>query len=284
MNIIAGGVGLYSLYVSAKPKDADHPYGHGKAEFISAALEGTLIIIAGIVIIYKAVESFFVERELGQLDAGMLLIGASAIVNFIAGIVCIRTGKRNRSLQLIAGGKHLLSDTWSTVAIVAGLLIINYTGLLFLDSIIAGIISMIIIFTGYKIVRTSIAGIMDEADTMLLKNMVKLLNENRRENWIDLHNVRFIKYGSKLHCDCHLTVPWYLNVSEAHTEIEVLASLIRKEFGASVELFVHSDACMEFSCRICSKQNCLVRQHPLEKKIPWTIENIIEDSRHTVKS
>src|SRR5690606_27521087 len=142
--------------------------------------------------------------------------------------VCIRTGKRNRSLQLIAGGKHLLSDTWSTVAIVAGLLIINYTGLLFLDSIIAGIISMIIIFTGYKIVRTSIAGIMDEADTMLLKNMVKLLNENRRENWIDLHNVRFIKYGSKLHCDCHLTVPWYLNVSEAHTEIEVLASLIRK--------------------------------------------------------
>src|SRR5690606_34330435 len=130
----------------------------------------------------------------------------------------------------------------------------------------------------------SIAGIMDEADTMLLKNMVKLLNENRRENWIDLHNVRFIKYGSKLHCDCHLTVPWYLNVSEAHTEIEVLASLIRKEFGASVELFVHSDACMEFSCRICSKQNCLVRQHPLEKKIPWTIENIIEDSRHTVKS
>lgn len=284
VNVIAGGVGLYSLYISAKPKDAGHPYGHGKAEFISAALEGTLIIVAGIFIIYKAVESFFVERQIGKLGSGILLIGFTAIVNLVLGLICVKKGKRNRSLQLIAGGKHLLSDTYSTTGILVGLYIIHYTGFIFLDSIIAGIISIIIIFTGYKIVRTSIAGIMDEADTLLLENMVALLNKNRRENWIDLHNVRFIKYGSKLHCDCHLTVPWYLNVNEAHAEIEALSKLIRDEFGASVELFVHSDGCREESCRICSKQNCMVRKHPMEKRILWTIENISKDSKHTIDS
>lgn len=284
VNIIAGGVGLYSLYVSSKPKDSDHPYGHGKAEFISAALEGTLIIVAGIFIIYKAVESFFIERKIGKLDSGVLLLGATAIVNFFLGLISVHRGKINRSLQLVAGGKHLLTDTYSTAAIIVGLLIIHYTGLLYLDSVIACIISVFIIFTGYKIVRTSIAGIMDEADTQLLENMVSLLNKNRRENWIDLHNLRFIKYGSKLHCDCHLTLPWYLNVIEAHAEIEALASLIRNEFGDSVELFVHSDFCMDFSCRICYKHNCMVRKHPFEKKIPWTIENLILDSKHSIDS
>ena len=132
--------------------------------------------------------------------------------------------------------------------------------------------------------RTSIAGIMDEADLKLLNNLVEVLNKNRRENWIDLHNLRIIKYGSTLHCDCHLTVPWYLNVNEAHAEIEALAKLIRNEFGEAVELFVHSDGCQEFSCRICSKQNCLVRKHDFEKKVIWTIKNISKDSKHKIFS
>ena len=132
--------------------------------------------------------------------------------------------------------------------------------------------------------RTSIAGIMDEADLKLLNNLVDVLNKNRRENWIDLHNLRIIKYGSTLHCDCHLTVPWYLNVSEAHAEIEALATLIKNEFGQAVELFVHSDGCQEFSCLICSKQHCLVRKHNFEKKVVWTIKNISKDSKHKIFS
>ena len=118
----------------------------------------------------------------------------------------------------------------------------------------------------------------------LLNSLVDSLNKNRQENWIDLHNLRFIKYGSTLHCDCHLTVPWYLNVNEAHAEVEALAKLIRNEFGEAVEFFVHSDGCEEFSCRICSKQNCMVRKHDFEKKITWTIKNISKDSRHKIFS
>ncbi len=282
VNIVAGIIGIYSLYLSSKPRDQEHPYGHGKIEFISAAIEGTLITVAGVFIIYKSFKNFAHPVQISKLDFGIILLGATAVVNYVIGMMCITTGKKNNSLQLIAGGKHLKSDTYSTIGIFAGLLLLYFTKWLWIDSAIACLIALIIIYTGYKIVRTSIAGIMDEADRKLLDNLVILLNNNRRENWIDIHNLRIIKYGSTLHCDCHLTVPWYLNVNEAHIEIEALAALIRNEFGEAVELFVHSDGCKEFSCPICSKQNCMVRQHEFEKKIVWTIENISKDKRHKI--
>ncbi|HEV8084940.1 MAG TPA: cation diffusion facilitator family transporter [Chitinophagaceae bacterium] len=282
VNIVAGIIGIYSLYLSSKPRDQEHPYGHGKIEFISAAIEGTLITVAGVFIIYKSFKNFAHPVQISKLDFGIILLGATAVVNYVIGTMCITTGKKNNSLQLIAGGKHLKSDTYSTIGIFAGLLLLYFTKWLWIDSAIACLIALIIIYTGYKIVRTSIAGIMDEADRKLLDNLVNLLDDNRRANWIDIHNLRIIKYGSTLHCDCHLTVPWYLNVNEAHIEIEALAALIRNEFGEAVELFVHSDGCKEFSCPICSKQNCMVRQHEFEKKIEWTIENISKDKRHKI--
>jgi cation diffusion facilitator family transporter len=284
VNIVAGFLGLFSLNLSAKPKDADHPYGHGKVEFLSAGIEGSLVIIAGFFIIYKAVQSIFYPHTIAKINFGILLIAFTAIVNYVAGSFCISRGKKNNSLQLTAGGKHLVTDTYSTIGILAGLTLIYFTGLNYIDSVVACLVAIIIIYTGYKIVRPSIAGIMDEADEILLKEIVKTLNENRRENWIDVHNTRIIKYGSMLHCDCHLTVPWYLNVNEAHEQIKELALLIKHQFGASVEFFVHTDACLEFSCRICSKQNCMVRQHPFEKRITWTIKNISKDSKHNINS
>ena len=284
VNIVSGLLGLYSLYISAKPRDVDHPYGHGKVEFISAAVEGTLITVTGFFIIYISAVSFFHPHQVAKLDYGMILLGATALVNYIAGVMCVATGKKNNSLPLIAGGKHLKTDTYTTLGIFIGLVLIYFTKQQWLDSAVACIFAIIIIFTGYKIVRTSIAGIMDEADLKLLNNLVDVLNKNRRENWIDLHNLRIIKYGSTLHCDCHLTVPWYLNVSEAHAEIEALATLIKNGFGQVAELFVHSDGCQEFSCRICSKQNCLVRKHDFEKKVVWTIKNISQDSKHKIFS
>ncbi|MEO9099266.1 MAG: cation diffusion facilitator family transporter [Ginsengibacter sp.] len=282
VNIVAGFLGLYSLNLSAKPKDADHPYGHGKVEFLSAGVEGSLVIAAGFFIIYKAVQSFFYPHLIERLNTGIILIAITAVVNFMVGKVSIATGKRNRSLQLIAAGKHLITDTYSTSAILAGLAIIYFTGYNSIDSLIACAVAVIIIYTGYKIVRVSIAGIMDEADDKLLEDIVNLLNKNRKENWIDIHNTRIIKYGSTLHCDCHLTVPWYLNVNEAHSEIESLSRLIKNEFKESVELFVHSDACKDFSCKICSKHNCMVRKHTFEKRITWTIKNISKDAKHNI--
>lgn len=282
VNVVAGLIGVYSLYVSAKPRDQDHPYGHGKAEFISAAIEGTLITIAGIIIIYEALNNLIHPHSIKKLDYGIILVAITGIINYFAGAVCIRTGKKNNSLALISSGRHLQTDTWSTLGIVAGLILILVTRLTWIDSVVAILFSLFIIFTGYKILRSSVAGIMDEADTELLEKMVQTLNENRKVNWIDLHNLRIIKYGSTIHIDCHLTVPWYLNVHEAHREIDAVSELVKNEFGESVELFVHSDGCLDFSCKICTKADCNVRKHAFEKKVEWTMENIISNHKHYV--
>ena len=282
VNVIAALIGLYSLYLSAKPKDYDHPYGHGKAEFISAAIEGTLIAVAGFIIIYEAITNLLHPHTLKQLDYGISLVAATAVINYVAGVICLRVGKKNNSLALVASGKHLQADTWSTVGIIAGLILLVATKINWIDSAVALIFSFVIIYTGYKIIRKSIAGIMDEADEELLKKMVIMLNGNRKENWIDLHNLRIIKYGGTLHLDCHLTVPWYLNVHEAHTEIDELSTLVKKEFGESMELFVHSDGCLDFSCAICTKTACTVRKHWFEKKVEWTMANISSNNKHSI--
>ena len=282
VNVIAGFIGLYSLYIAAKPRDEDHPYGHGKAEFLSAAVEGTLIIVAGLVIIYQSVLHFIFPSELQQLDQGIILVAITAVINFIVGYISIRNGQKNNSLALVASGKHLQTDTYSTLGIIIGLLLIRLTKLAWLDSMTAVIFAFIIMYTGYHILRRSLAGIMDEADKELLQKMLAVLNANRRTNWIDLHNLRVIKYGGQFHIDCHLTVPWYLNVVEAHKEVEELGKLIKQEFGTVFELFVHTDPCLDFSCPICAKTECTVRKRPFEKQIAWTLENVLKDKKHSL--
>lgn len=279
VNVIAGFIGLYSLYIAAKPKDLEHPYGHGKAEFVSAAVEGGLIVAAGIMIIYETVANILRKEPVHQLDTGLWLIGATALLNFFAGTICLRLGKKNNSLALQASGKHLQIDTYSTLAIIAGLIIILFTKMYWLDKLIALVMNILIIYNGYKIIRSSLAGIMDEADMELLKKFIEVLNKNRSENWVDLHNLRVIKYGSLLHVDCHLTVPWYLNIHEAHREIDRLSLLIKQEFGDMIELFVHTDGCLPFSCRICNK-NCEHRKNGFEQKLEWTLTNVISDKKH----
>lgn len=280
VNVAAGFIGLYSLYVAAKPRDMDHPYGHGKAEFLSAAIEGTLIASAGAIILYKAIQNLIHPVELHQLDTGIWLVAVTAAANFVIGFYCLRTGKRNNSMALVASGRHLQSDTLSTVGIIIGLVLLFFTKMAWIDSVVAIIFGIVIMVTGYRILRKSIAGIMDEADTDLLGKMVEVLDKNRQENWVDLHNLRVIKYGTVIHLDCHLTVPWYLNVHEAHLEIDNLAELVRKEFGETLELFVHSDGCLPFSCRICKKVVCPERKNNFVKEISWTLENISTNKKH----
>jgi cation diffusion facilitator family transporter len=282
INVIAGFIGLYSLYLSAQPRDANHPYGHGKVEFVSAAIEGTLITTAGFLIIYEAIKNLKEPHTIGRLDYGIVLIAITALVNYAVGFYAIKTGKKNNSLALVASGKHLQSDTYSTVGIIVGLILLLITGLVWLDSVVALIFAFIIIYTGYKIVRRSIAGIMDEADEELLTEVVELIENSRRENWIDLHNLRIIKYGSTLHLDAHLTVPWYLNIKQGHEEVHKLDGLIKATFGESVELFVHTDECSDYSCKICTKTDCNVRQFEFVKKLDWTKIDIADDNKHRI--
>ncbi len=280
INVIAGLIGLYSLYLSSLPRDQNHPYGHGKVEFISASLEGALISIAGVVIIYEAINKLQNPHTVEQLNLGLILVAFTAVINYILGFYAIKKGKKNNSLALIASGKHLQTDTYSTIGIIIGLIILYFTKIAWIDSVTALIFAGFIIYTGYKILRESISGIMDETDELLLKEVVGFLNEERRPNWIDLHNLRIIKYGSTLHFDCHMTVPWYFNIEEGHKEVDALEATVINHFGDRIELFVHLDACKEYSCKICTKTDCPVRQHPFEEKVEWTIENVSLNKKH----
>jgi cation diffusion facilitator family transporter len=280
VNVLAGAIGLYSLYVVSKPKDKEHPYGHGKAEFISAAFEGSLIIAAGLIIFYESISAIFKPSELHSLDNGLWVLLVTAFLNLFAGLIAKKMGTKNKSLALISSGQHLILDSFTTFAVSIGIGIVLLTNITGIDAVLAILMSFWIIYNGYKIIRASLAGIMDEADLALLEEVVSELNKNRNVQWVDLHNLRVIKYGSLMHIDCHLTVPWFLNVNEAHQVVEEFTNLIKNKFGASIEFFVHTDGCMSYSCPICLAENCAQRKAPFEQKLDWTIENVLSDLKH----
>ena len=282
INVIAGFVSLYSLYLSARPRDDNHPYGHGKAEFVSAAVEGVLMVVSCFLILYEAAINLVEPHTFHKLDYGIYLVALTAGVNYFVGAFAIRKGLKNNALTLIATGKHMQSDTLGTVGILAGLVCLYFTGYAWIDSVISMIFAVVIFISGYKILRTSLAGIMDEADKELLDSIVKYLNDHRRENWMDIHNLRIIKYGSVLHLDCHLTIPWYLNIHEGHDEVKALEDMIRENFGENVELFVHTDGCLPLSCAICINHDCHVRQHEFSKRIEWNVKNVSTNHKHGI--
>lgn len=282
INVVAGAFSLYSLILSALPRDENHPYGHGKIEFIAASLEGSLIFVAGSIIVFKSVYNLFSPIELQSLDFGIALTAIAGVLNFAVGYVIDQKGREARSLVLQAGGKHLKSDAYSTAGILVGLILIYLTGLVWLDSVVAILFGGIIIYTGYKILHASVPGIMDAADYELLRRIVQVLNENRRENWIDVHNLRVIKYGSTLHIDCHMTVPWYLNVKEAHDEVEEVGRLIREKIDPSIELFIHTDPCVKEPCSLCENGACRRRLTHFNERVEWEFEKVISDKKHGV--
>jgi cation diffusion facilitator family transporter len=280
VNVLAAGIGLYSLYLSGQPKDHNHPYGHGKVEFISSGIEGALIFLAGVFIIFEAVDGLLHPKPITRLDIGLIFIAFSGLVNYLAGTYAVKLGNKNNSPALVASGKHLKTDTYTTIGIMVGLGIILITGIEWIDKVVAIIFAGLIMVTGIRIIRKSASGIMDETDQKLVNEVVIFLQENRRPNWIDIHNLRIIQYGSQLHIDCHITVPWYFNVQEAHEEIDILEKKANEAFGNRVEIFAHTDFCYESACSICTKEQCPERKHPFEKKLEWTFENVSRNGRH----
>ena len=284
VNIIAAFMGLYALYLASKPRDEDHPYGHGKVEFISAAFEGLLISIAGLIIIYEAINNFIHPHALKQLDYGLILLGITSVVNYIVGYFCVRKGLKENSPILIASGSHLKSDTYSTLGLLVGIGLIMITGFAWLDSITAILFAFLIIYTGYKIIRKSLSGIMDEYDLAIINDITEVLNQHRQSNWIDIHNMRVINYAGDYHIDCHLTVPFYITVNDAHIILDSLTDLLKKHFEERVEFFIHIDGCLPNQCTLCNVANCNERKSNFIKQITWTHENILSNKKHILSN
>ncbi len=284
VNIIAAFMGLYSLYLAAKPKDLDHPYGHGKVEFVTSGIEGALIIFAGVIIIVQSVDSLLHGNVPKKLDWGILIVALTAAINYLMGYISIKKGIKQNSLVLQSSGKHLQSDTFTTLGVVISLVLIYFTKIYWIDAAVALIFGGYIMFIGYKIIRKALSGIMDEADLEMLSRLAKFLNENRKPEWIDIHNMRIQQHGSGLHIDAHLTLPWYFELRKAHEEMEKAYKLIGENTDRSVEFNFHLDDCKTFSCEICQLSDCPVRQKPFVKKIEWNEKSISQAQKHSLEA
>ncbi|KXH83074.1 cation diffusion facilitator family transporter [Chryseobacterium kwangjuense] len=281
VNVISAFMGLYSLHLAAKPKDDDHPYGHGKVEFVTSGIEGALIAIAGIMIIYEGINSLVVGKTLSKIDLGIWIIAATAVINYLLGYISIKKGQAENSLVLVSSGKHLQSDTITTLGVVLSLIIVYFTKIYWLDSVVALIFGLYIIFVGYKIVRKSLSGIMDEQDPYLLNQIIRVLEENRRTEWIDVHNMKIQQFGANLHIDAHITLPWYYSLRDAHNEMEKMIIVLAKNTKRSVEFNFHMDDCKPVSCSVCQIKDCPVREKDFIKRVQWTPENVTSVDKHT---
>jgi cation diffusion facilitator family transporter len=280
VNVIASSFAFYSIYLSALPRDENHPYGHGKVEFFSVFIEGSLIGIAGCIIIVKSVYSFFFPNIIHDLFTGAIIIAATGAINGVLGYYMIRKGKELRSITLDADGRHLLADTVTSVGLVVGLLLIEFTRILWLDSALSILVGLYIVYSSYKLVRKSVGGLMDEADFQVVTGIVNVLSEKRREAWIDVHNLRAQKYGHELHIDCHMTLPNYFDLNTVHTEISLVDKMINKDMGIKTELFIHADPCVPNCCHYCSMPNCPIRSEAKTETIAWTMEKVVRNKKH----
>ena len=280
VNIVAGAFALYSLFISAKPKDADHPYGHGKIEFISAGFEGILIILASILIIWKSILSFFHPEVIHHLEFGAALIILSGLANYIIGWYLEKKSIEFHSVVLESDGRHLQSDGYISLGILAGVAVIWVTGIPQLDNVFAILAGLYITRVGYKLIRKSLQGIMDETDADIISPIIAHLNAHRRDQWIDIHNLRVIQYGSTLHLDCHATMPYYYTLEQTHEEIEEIARQINEYYKFPVEIFIHPDPCLPESCSLCQVKVCPVRKVDFIERVEWTFANVIVNKKH----
>ena len=280
VNVLAGAFALYSLHYAAQPKDSDHPYGHGKIEFFSSGVEGGMIFLAGVAMLIKGTLSFFYLQEVENIGLGLILSVFSGAVNYVLARVLIKKGESGFSSTMVAEGKHLLTDTWTSAGLVVGLILIYFTQYLWIDSVLTVLLGLLITYTGFNLIKESVFNLLDKADYIKIEHLISVLNSKRKENWIDIHNLRVVKYGSVVHVDCHMTLPWYYTLEEAHAEVDGLSKIAIEELNYEVEFFIHADPCLPKSCTVCSLKDCHVRKNSFVKKLEWNLKNVLPDFKH----
>ncbi len=281
VNIVTGFVTLKSLKFAVKPRDEDHPYGHGKVELITASVEGILIGVAGIMIIIEAIKRLGSPVEVVLMDIGIYLLLITSVINYMMGTYSIKEGQKYHSIGLIAGGKHLISDTYSTLALIGGLVIYKYSGLQWIDSVLAIVFGLFILITGFNVLKSTVNGLMDEADVSALNVLVGHIAEHKHPSWIYIHKLTYLKFGSVSHVDLHLTVPWYFDMRKSKVEIQSLKKIISSHLPEDdVDISIQSEPCLYAMCKNC-QMVCYDRKHDFEKVEVWTIELITDTNKYS---
>ena len=274
VHVAATGMALFSIILSSKPADETHLYGHGNVEYFSAGVEGFLIILAAGFIIYQAVVELIAGPTLESLSIGVIFISAAGIVNLGLGYYLIRTGKNTNSLTLVADGKHVLTDAITSIGVIVGITLVIITDYVLLDPILAIIVAVNILFTGYKLIRESIGGLMLETNPQILKKISKKLISIKKDYWIDIHELRYWQSGDRTFIDFHLILPYYFTIEQSHKEEKYIDEELDKEFPNS-QIKIHFDYCIPEFCKFCGYAICDVRKEEKKINFEWNVEKSV---------
>jgi cation diffusion facilitator family transporter len=268
INVVASGFGLISIWISAMPADESHPYGHGKIEFFSAGFEGALIIIAAGGIFFEGVRQILSPQDLPNLEKGLIFLLTAGLGNLALGLILLRTGRRTKSLVLEADGKHLLTDFFTSGAVLLGLVVVYLTRLYRFDGMIACIAGINIVFWGWGLVKKGFGGLMHASDPDLLDEICYLLSLHKKDLWIDVHRLRAWRSGRLVHVDFHLILPRDLPLEQGHREVKELEGVFSRHFGGMSDLLIHLDPCLDPECPVCGLTPCeLRRESQIHQKI-----------------
>jgi cation diffusion facilitator family transporter len=275
VNVVAALFALGTLAFAGRPADRNHPYGHGKIEFFSAAFEGGLISFAAVLIIYQSIESLIVGSPIRAIDMGVLITLGAGLVNAALGWFLVSVGRRHRSMTLLADGYHVLSDFWTSLGVVVGLGLVSATGWLFFDPLVAVLVGINLARTGVRLVRHAAGGLLDEEDSQLLEQLVAAINANLTPGIIRVHFLRAIRSGRFTHVDAHLVVPEFWTVEQAHEAADAFERRVLASVDLDGELVFHTDPCRQLFCTSCDVTPCPIRAAPFASREPITLREAV---------
>ncbi len=234
VNVAAAAAALAAVRVSARPADANHPYGHAKAEYFSAVLEGALIIVAALLILHQAWGAFLAPRAPEQAKLGLAISAVATAINGIWATHLMRRGRSMRSPALVADAHHLWSDVVTSAGVIAGVGLVALTGTLWLDPLLAALTAGNILFSGFRLLRESVGGLMDEAVPPATMERIRAIVAAEAEGAIEAHDLRSRHAGRYTFLEFHLVVPGSMTVREAHDICDRVEAALKAELDSAV--------------------------------------------------
>jgi len=234
VNVAAALAALAAVRYAAMPPDANHPYGHTKAEYFSAVLEGALILAAAVAILHEAWSAFLAPRPPNQPVEGLAISALATAINAVWAGQLFRRGRRVRSPALLADARHLLADVVTSGGVLAGVALVALTGLLWLDPLLAALTALNILWSGWRLVRESVGGLMDEAVSPDLLARIRTAVSTHAEGAIEAHDLRSRHAGRVTFIEFHLVVPGEMRVLEAHAICDRVEAALRAEIEDAV--------------------------------------------------
>lgn len=275
VNVLAALFALGAEFYASQPADHDHPYGHGKVEYFSAAFEGGLISLAAALIFYSSIVGLIRGTELRSLDVGLAIGGFAGLLNGVLGKFLIARGKKYNSAIIEADGHHVFTDFLTTLGVLVGLGLVKLTGWKWLDPAMALMMSLFLARTGFLLIRRSAGALLDEADDATIDRIVAAVNTTREPQVIAIHALRAIRTGRYAHVDLHVVVPEFMSIRDSHQLLDRFEKKMIETAGIEGELHSHFDPCWRKYCARCAITDCPIRERPFQGAKPITREEAV---------